>query len=107
MFMSKGGESHIEIRKLDDDGNATDVNFIVLNLPQVRVLFQSAEKIDDTLTDITTEGETDFTPINLGKDVILSISDRFISVDIRKFFSPISKEGVSSQAQRLTRPVFR
>jgi hypothetical protein len=103
IFMSKGGEPRIEIRKLDDDGNATDVNIIVLNLSQVRVLLQAAEKINVALTDLTTEGKTDFTPNNLGKDVILSISDRFISVDIRKFFSPISKEGVSSQAQRPTR----
>jgi hypothetical protein len=103
MFLSKGGEPRIEMRKLDDNGNATDVNFIVLNLSQVRVLLQAVEKIDDALTDITTDGETDFSPINLGKDVLLSVSDQFISVDIRKFFSPINKEGVSAQAQRPTR----
>lgn len=103
MFLSKGCEPRIEIRKLDDHGNATDVNFIVLNLTQVRVLLHAVKKIDDALTDVATEGETDFSPINLGRDVLLSISDRFISVDIRKFFTPTNKEGISSQAQRPTR----
>lgn len=53
MFLSKGGEQRIEVRKLDDNSNAVDMNFIILNLSQVRVLLQAAEKIDDALTDIT------------------------------------------------------
>jgi hypothetical protein len=52
MFLSKGSEPRIEVRTLNYNGNAADVNFIVLNLSQVRVLLQAVEKIDDASANI-------------------------------------------------------
>lgn len=102
IFSSKGGEPRVELKKLDGSANSTDVDFIVLNLSQVHAILHAAEKVDDALADLTTEGECNFSPINLGKDVHLSISDRFMNVDIRKFFTPINKECLK-EAQRPTR----
>lgn len=75
------------------------MNFIVLNLPQVRVLLQAVEKIDDALVNNHYyKGKTEFSRINLGEDLLLSIFDRFMNVDIRKFFLPTKKK--ASQLKR-------
>jgi hypothetical protein len=93
MFLSKTGEPRIELRKLNEEGKATDFNYITLNVHQVHAIQEWSEKIDDNLLEITTEGATSIQPIELGQQTLLTVSDRFVSVDIRKFFRPQCKDG--------------
>lgn len=88
LFLNKKKEIKFELRKLEEDGRSTDVNFIVLSIDQVRKLLDGTEAIDDAMLDVITEGACQFTPLNLGMDTHVTVLDRFPCVDIRKFFSP-------------------